>query len=227
MDKIFRDALAQHEILPPQNGWQKIAAQLPAEKKFIFSVWMKWAMAAVFIGFVISTSIVLFRNNNSIKQKIVAIAHPIFHAKTKSVFAKKQNAATENSSPVLQNNSSNILPTNSQNTIAKNENSRSRNVQLDVSQNQSNALHAATEAHLIAHENKPQRLLVATNSLSMQLMTKMKHSLVADGEREYNRMLRRKVSNDVFIDELLRRQLYFVKGWHIGVKANLTTLGFW
>ncbi len=220
MDKIFRDALAQHEVFPPQNGWEKLAAQLPAENKFIFASWMNWSLAAAFIGVVISTSIVLCQKDNSIKQKIVASAHPIFHPKSKNIFVEKQNDVGGNLSTISTNNSSKISEKKSEILITKNENNRNRNVQLDVSQNQSNTLHSATEVHLIAHENKPQRLLAATNSMSMQLMTKMKLSLVADGEREYNRMLRRKVSNDMFIDELLRRQLYFVKGWHIGVKGE-------
>jgi hypothetical protein len=54
----------------------------------------------------------------------------------------------------------------------------------------------------------------------MELMKLFKPSLIANLEDEYNRTIKGKVSNTIFIDELLQRQLYFVKGFHIGVKGE-------
>ncbi|MFM2049106.1 MAG: outer membrane protein beta-barrel domain, partial [Bacteroidota bacterium] len=73
---------------------------------------------------------------------------------------------------------------------------------------------------LISNRTENNVLFASKNKVSMELMKLFKPSLIANLEDEYNRTIKGKVSNTIFIDELLQRQLYFVKGFHIGVKGE-------
>jgi hypothetical protein len=216
IDKIFKDALADHSVQPKANLWAKIEADLPQPKKVVFfSGWVKYGMAAAFGGLIAVGSLLFLQNNETPKR--IASALKISTQKSNNsnteVAAKLGNQAIDIPQEHIDKSTNTSSLSNALASHIKKEN-------LEKSVANNAALISNSPKGLIVNPTANNILSASNNKLSADLIGFFKPLLISNIENEYNRVIKGKVTDNIYIDDLLKKQLYFVKGFHIGVKGE-------
>ncbi len=216
LDKLFKDALAAHEFLPQEKMWTKIENQLPTKNKIVFLPWLKVGLAAALMGALVTATIIFYVQKSS---KQVAVKNNEIQP---TIAVKENETATENDAvkneiPFIKNKQTDnktaaIISNVATNNLVKNKEA------LNSANNSSAAFNQSHED--LKTKNNSSQFMATNQNLALAIISKFKSPFVGSDEVEFNRSIHRRVSNDVFIDELLRRQLYFVKGFHVGVKTE-------
>jgi hypothetical protein len=215
IDNLFKDAMTEYQVQPNAALWASIEKELPTQKKYFFVGWIKYGIAATIGGLIAVSSFLLVENKIDFKNSIAKIKH-----RTSSKFETKNtiiSKSTDIKIDTIKNETAKPIVIVDAFTHLKNNPDLMENGAPNFNQ----AINL-NEPNKIITPHILNEILSASNKKElMEFSNLFKPTLISNIENEFNkRMEHRNIGNNVFIDELLKRQLYFVKGFHIGLKGE-------
>jgi hypothetical protein len=218
IDNLFKDALAEHSVAPNAALWASIEKELPTQKSYFFSGWFKYGIAAAVGGFIAVSSFLLVQNKTTLHNSIAKIK---INNSVKSETENTENNSIENPT---ENKIDTIKIVKSKPIVAVDAYSHLNNkaeIMDNGSSNPNQTINLNEPKKIISNWHTNEVLSASNRKELTEFSNFFKPTLIANIENEFNKRIEnRNVGNNVFIDELLKRQLYFVKGFHIGVKGE-------
>ncbi|MEY2828751.1 MAG: hypothetical protein RIQ33_609 [Bacteroidota bacterium] len=218
IDNLFKDALAEYQVQPNAALWASIEKELPTQKKYFFVGWLKYGIAAAIGGLIAVSSFLLVENRNDLQNSIAKIKHrSLIQSENKNTSTNTTHSPSENKSDTIKIATSKPIV-----TIDAFTHSNNNNDLMDNGASNLNQVINLNEPNTIITPHISNEILSASNKRElMEFANLFKPTLISNIENEFNKRIeRRNIGNNVFIDELLKRQLYFVKGFHIGLKGE-------
>jgi hypothetical protein len=213
IDRLFSSQLKDYEVTAPANAWQAIQKEIavPTNKPQPFKIWRLFALAACFFSVSAFGFLLFYQQNISIKTPISAIKTKLKHFNT--------SAPTKISNPILiAESKATIAPINSISNCNKIDEPKINYTQewLPFEKNAAKLFYSETK-HQLKEQSEPIGIALASleslNSLQFQ-------NVNTDFNKNKTVTSNIKVSDELFISELLKKQLYFVQGFHLAIKGE-------